>query len=524
VDPIRSPLPRVDVPPVDLPTFLLAHPPEWADRPAYVDGPSGRALSFAALAATAHRLAAGLAARGFGRGDVLAVLAPNLPEWPAVMLGAQLAGGAVTPVNPLCTVGEVAAQLRASRARTVVTVERFAGLAAAAGAAEVVVLGGPGGGAPPGAVGVAELVAAGAPAPRVRLDPAADVAVLPFSSGTTGLPKGVRLTHANLVANACQAGPLLALTPADVVLGTLPFFHAGGLSATICLALRAGATVVTVPRFDLEQCLRLVEAHRVTVLPAAPPIVRALARDPAVDRFDLSSLELVISGSAPLPAELEAECAARLGRPVLQVYGLTETGPVLSVCRRDGTGHTPGGVGTLVPGTEARLVDPVDGTDLAPGRTGELWVRGPQVMAGYLDDPAATAATVDARGWLRTGDLGTVTGSGEVFVTDRVKELIKVGGFAVAPAELEALLGTHPAVADVAVVGRPDPRSGERPVAHVVARGALEPDELVEWAARRSAGYKRLAEVVLVEAIPRSPAGKVLRRLLRGGAPAAAGG
>jgi acyl-CoA synthetase (AMP-forming)/AMP-acid ligase II len=242
--------------------------------------------------------------------------------------------------------------------------------------------------------------------------------------------------------------------------------------------------------------------------------VLGLARHPAVDRYDLSSLEFVISGSAPLSAELESECAARLGRPVLQVYGLTETAPIVALSRREGA-RTPGSVGVLVPNIEARLVDPATGTDVAAGETGELWVRGPQVMAGYLANPEATAATIDPDGWLRTGDLGTVTADGEVFVVDRVKELIKVSGFQVPPAELEALLATHPAVADVAVVGRPDEHAGERPVAFVVARGELNPGTVIEWAAARTAGYKRLADVVIVAEIPRSPAGKILRRVLR---------
>ncbi|HXV93979.1 MAG TPA: AMP-binding protein, partial [Pseudonocardia sp.] len=452
------------------------------------------------------------ASRGFGRGDVLAILAPNLPEWPVAMLGAQLAGGAVTPVNPLWTIDEIGHQLRDSGARAVLTVGPFAEAArAAAGTAEVIVLGE----APPGTVPFAALTTTGAPVPEVAVDPATDVAMLPYSSGTTGLPKGVRLTHRNLVANVCQTWPLLAPTTRDVIVGVLPFFHAAGFCSSICLPLRAGAAVVTQPRFDLEACLALVERHRATILPAAPPVVLALARHPVVDRYDLSSLELVVSGSAPLSAELETECAARLGRPVLQVYGLTETSPVVSVSRRDGRGHTPGGVGTLVPGTEARLVDPVTGADLAAGETGELWVRGPQVMAGYLANPEATAATIDGDGWLHTGDLSTVTPAGEVFVLDRVKELIKVKGFQVAPAELEALLGTHPAVADVGVAGRPDDEAGERPVAFVVPRGELDPAALVAWAAERTAGYKRLAEVVVVEAVPRSPAGKILRRVLR---------
>lgn len=514
--PITGPLPTVDVPAVDLPTFLLEHSAALGDKPAFVDGPTGRTVTFGALGPMARRFAAGLAARGFGRGDVLAVLAPNLPEWPVAMLGTQLAGGAVTPVNPLWTVDEVARQLRDSTARAVVTVGPFAATALAAagdGGPDVIVIGD----APAGCTPFAALMAGDADVPEVRIDPAVDVAMLPYSSGTTGEAKGVRLTHANLVANVCQTWPVLAPTADDVMLGALPFFHAAGFCSSICLTVRAGATVVTVPRFELEPSLALIEQHRATVLPAAPPIVLGLARHPAVDRYDLTSLDFVICGSAPLSAELEAECSARLGRPVLQVYGLTETSPIVSISARDGSGHSPGGVGTLVPGTEARLVDPETGADLPAGDTGEIWVRGPQVMAGYLNDPKATADTVDPDGWLRTGDLGTVTTTGEVFVIDRIKELIKVSGFQVPPAELEALLTTHPAVADAAVFGRPDLHSGERPVAHVVARGALEPDELIAWAGERTAGYKRLAEVVLVDSVPRSPAGKILRRLLSEG-------
>ncbi len=516
---IPSPLPSVAIPDVDLPTFLLEHAEARGDRPAYLDGPTGRVVRFDAIGPMARRFAGALVGRGFGHGDVLAILAPNLPEWPVAMLGAQLAGGAVTPINPLWTTEEIGFQLRDSGAREIFTIAPFAdrALAAAGGAADVIVLGE----APEGTSSFLDLMTRYGPAPDVRIDPATDLAMLPYSSGTTGLPKGVRLTHRNIVANVCQTEAVLPMRADDVMLGVLPFFHAAGFCSSICLTLHAGATVVTLPRFDLEAALALVEEHRVTLLPAAPPLVLGLARHPAVDRFDLSSLELVICGSAPLSAELEVECARRLGRPVLQVYGLTETSPIVAISRRETGRKTPGSVGTLVPNTEVRLVDPVSGADLPAGSTGELWVRGPQVMAGYLGNPAATAATIDDDGWLHTGDLGTVQADGEVFVVDRVKELIKVSGFQVPPAELEALLVTHPGVADAGVVGRPDERTGERPVAFVVPRGDLDPDALIEWAAQRSAGYKRLADVVVVDAVPRSPAGKILRRVLREGLTAA---
>lgn len=510
--PIVSPEPAVTVPDVDLPTFLLEGTAAHGGRPAYIDGPSGRAIPFDAIGPMAGRFAAGLAARGFGHGDVLAILAPNLPEWPVAMLGAQLAGGAITPINPLWTVEEIAHQVRDSGAWAILTVGPFLDKArAAARGAEVIVLGE----ATQGTVAFGTLLAGDRPVPQVRIDPATDVAMLPYSSGTTGPAKGVRLTHRNLVANVCQTWPLLGPSPTDVMVGVLPFFHAAGFCSSICMTLRGGATVVTVPRFELETCLQIIERHRATILPAVPPMVLGLARHPAVDRYDLSSLEFVICGSAPLPAELETACAARLGRPVLQVYGLTETGPVVSISRRDGRGRSPGGVGTLVPGTEVRILDPVTGRDRTAGATGELLVRGPQVMAGYLANPAATAATIDGDGWLHTGDLGTVTAAGEVFVVDRIKELIKVKGFQVPPAELEALLLEHPAVVDAAVVPRPDDEAGEVPVAFVVVRGEFDADDVLASVARRVATYKRIVALTVVEEIPRSPAGKVLRRVLR---------
>ncbi|GEL19090.1 AMP-binding protein [Pseudonocardia asaccharolytica] len=498
------------IPELDLPTFLLAGSARHGGRPAFVDGRTGRAVRYDELAPAAGRIAAGLAARGFRKGDVLAVLAPNVPEWPLALLGALTAGGAVNGINPLWTTGEIAAQLTDSGARFVLTVPPFLDRAReAAGDARIVLAGGEA----PGTIPFAALLAETAPLRPVAISPA-DTALLPYSSGTTGLPKGVRLTHRNIVANVLQGEAWTAATPHDVVLAALPYFHAAGSFSGIFLALHGGATVVTQPRFDLEECLALIQEHRGTILPAAPPIVLALARHPAVDRYDLSSLELVVSGSAPLPAAVQRDCAARLGRRVVQAYGMTETSTLIAMGRRDPAApHADGSVGEPVPGTEIRLVDPHSGAEAA--EVGELWVRGPQVMAGYLRDEAATAEMIDADGWLRTGDLATLSATGEIVILDRVKELIKVGGFQVPPAELEALLVTHPAVADAAVLGRPDPDRGEVPVAFVAPRGELDPDAVAAFVAERVAGYKRIAEVRIVDVVPRSPAGKILRRALR---------
>jgi acyl-CoA synthetase (AMP-forming)/AMP-acid ligase II len=331
------------------------------------------------------------------------------------------------------------------------------------------------------------------------------VALLPYSSGTTGLPKPVMLTHGNLVTAVRQLQRRLRTTERDTLLAVAPFFHVMGFAITLALPLASGATVVTMARFDLERLLGLIQRHRVTVLVIPPPVMAALARHPMVDAHDLSSVQLVASGGAPLGADLQRAVAARLpGAVVGQGWGMTETTVGVAVTDRD-RGSLPGSVGRLLPNTELRVVDPAGGRDLGAGELGELRVRGPQVMAGYRDRPADTAAILDGVGWLRTGDLGRVDRDGNVFVVDRLKELIKVSAYQVAPAELEALLLGHPLVADAAVIGRPDPDHGEVPVAVVVPRGQLDGDDLMAWVAERVAPYKRVRVVRLVDAIPRTP-------------------
>jgi 4-coumarate--CoA ligase len=359
-----------------------------------------------------------------------------------------------------------------------------------------------------------ELLAAD-PIEQVPVDPANDVVVLPYSSGTTGLPKGVMLTHRNLVANCLQTEPCIHSTDHEVALAFLPFFHIYGMQVLMNLALSTGATVVTMPRFDLEQSLELTQRHRITRFYAVPPVVLALAKHPLVDQYDLSSLIQIFSGAAPLGAELAAEAAKRVGCEVVQGYGMTELSPV-SHCTVEGD-FRPGTSGVTVGSTEIRLVDPETGEDRDVGEGGELWVRGPQVMKGYLNNEAATRDTIDADGWLHTGDIAVLDEHDHVSIVDRVKELIKYKGFQVPPAELEALIVAHPKVADVAVIGIPDEEAGELPKAFVVPQpGAdLTVEELQAHVAEHVAGYKKIRLVEFVDEIPKSPSGKILRRFLR---------
>ena len=511
----RSPMPDVAIPDSTITAHVLRHAAELADRPALIDGPSGRTYTFAQLSDAIHRFAGGLAARGFGKGDVLALIAPNIPEYAIVFHGVAVAGGTVTTVNPTYGAEEVRFQLNDAGATMLVTIGMFAETAAAAiegtAVSEVMTLDGA-----EGTANALELLAAD-PIEQVPVDPASDVVTLPYSSGTTGLPKGVMLTHRNLVANAVQTEPCIDSSDHEVVLAFLPFFHIYGMQVLMNLALSTGATVVTMPRFDLEQSLELTQRHRVTRFYAVPPVVLALAKHPLVDDYDFSSVIQVFSGAAPLGAELAAEASKRVGCEVVQGYGMTELSPV-SHCTVQGD-FRPGTSGVTVANTEIRLVDTESGEDQDVGGEGELLVRGPQVMKGYLNNESATRNTIDDDGWLHTGDGAVLDEHGHVSIVDRVKELIKYKGFQVPPAELEALLVAHPKVADVAVIGIPDDEAGEIPKAYVVAQPGetATTEELQSYLGEHVASYKQVRLVEFVDEIPKSASGKILRRVLRDG-------
>jgi acyl-CoA synthetase (AMP-forming)/AMP-acid ligase II/pimeloyl-ACP methyl ester carboxylesterase len=509
---IRSPQADVELADTTLPDYVLGRADEWGDKVALVDGDTNRRISYRELADASRRVAAALAARGVAKGDVLALVSPNCPEFVFAYYGALSLGVVITTINPLTTAHDMARQLEHSNARWLVTTpqlldEKGRDVAAASGVQETFVFG-----EAEGATPFASLLEDGHPAPSVEVGPD-DVALLPYSSGTTGLPKGVVLTHRNLVASLCQTAAVHQTGADDVVIAALPLFHIFGLQVSLNLALSHGATVVVMHRFELEGFLRLVQDHRVTRAELVPPIVLLLAKQPVVDQFDVSSLEVIAVGAAPLGEDLARACAERLGCRVKQCYGMTEFGGATHMAPDQGR-DDPESIGPALPGIECRVVDAATGFDAQPGEPGELLVRARGTMLGYLNNPKATAETIDPDGWLRTGDLVTVDSDGWFRVVDRLKELIKYKGNQVAPAELESVLLTHPAVADVAVIASPDDDAGEVPMAFVVLRSPASADELMRYTADRVAPYKKVRRLEFIDQIPKSPSGKILRRTL----------
>ncbi len=508
-----SPFANIEIPLQPLHDILLERVDQWPDKPALIDGPSGRTLTYAQLRGAVRAVAGGLAARGFSKGDIFAIFSPNVPEYAVAFHGVSMAGGAVTTMNPLYTAEEVHRQLSDSGAKFLLTIPQFlesASEGAKGTSVEEIFVFGEAEGATP----FTALLGGGDP-PAIEFDPHEDLVALPYSSGTTGMPKGVMLTHFNLVANLSQIDAVEGIDSESVLIGILPFYHIYGMTVIMNAALRSGATIVTMPRFDLEQFLGLIQKHRVTTGYLVPPIVLALAKHPAVDQFDISSLHDVMSGAAPLPESVATGAAARNNIHVRQGYGLTETSPVT---------HTNPisrelritSVGTSLPNTEWRIVDIETGQDAAEGELGEVCVRGPQVMKGYLNNEEATRNMIDTDGWLHTGDIGKADADGYLYVVDRLKELIKYKGFPIAPAELEAAVQSHPAVADAAVIPSPDEEAGEVPKAFVVLRPGAQatPDDIMAHVAQHVAPHKKVRRVEFVDAIPKVPSGKILRRQL----------
>ena len=483
-----------------------------ADLPVLVDGPTGKTLTGAELKERIRRFAGGLAEAGFA-GETVAIMSTNHVDYPVVFHGTAFAGGTISTANPTYTAKELNYQLTDSGATLLVTHPAFIETAKEAVKGtkirQIITLG-----EAEGATPIEDFL--GAPhRAQTPVDLDDHIVVLPYSSGTTGLPKGVMLTHRNLVMNVDQSLGAIDIQPGEWTVAFLPFFHIYGQTVLMNVYLARGAGGVTMPRFDLEQFLKLVQEYKTPRIWAVPPVAIALAKHPMVDQFDLSAVTEVFSAAAPADETLMNAIKARIGAKGVQAYGMTELSPISHIAPAENA--KPGAVGVAVPNTECRIVDPETGKDCGANEEGELWIRGPQVMKGYLNKPEATAETIVEGGWLRTGDLGLIDDDGELWIKDRLKELIKYKGFQVAPAEVEAALLELPTVLDCAVLGKRDDEAGELPVAFVVRAPGTEAsaDDIRAALEGRLVSYKIPAEVTFIDAIPKTASGKILRRQLR---------
>jgi acyl-CoA synthetase (AMP-forming)/AMP-acid ligase II len=519
-----SPYPDEDIPAVSVYDFLFSEvDADDLPRVALVDGSSGAQTTYQQLISQINGVAGAIAARGIAVGDVVALHCPNIPAFVSVFHGILRAGVSCTPVNALYNADEITTQLRDSGAKMLFTISALLPQAEAAGrdtgldAAHIIVLDGA-----EGHPSLKDLLMEQATPPQVSFDPKTHIAVLPYSSGTTGVPKGVMLSHTNLVANVVQVKPVLDVERDDVVLALLPFSHIYGMTVLLNIALKQRARLVTMPRFDLAEFLRIIQDEKCTYLFIAPPIAVALAKHPLVDQYDLSSVRAILSGAAPMDGALAEAVAARLNTRIRQGYGMTEMSPVSHVLPAEKGDISLGSVGFPISNVECKLIDVQTGEEITAvqgmSEPGELWVRGPNVMLGYLGREDATRETLDADGFLHTGDIATVDEKGAFYIVDRLKELIKYKGHQVAPAELEALLLTHPEITDAAVIGALDDDGQEIPKAFVVKLpdSALDEAGVMDFVAGNVAAHKKVRQVAFIDVVPKSSSGKILRKDLKG--------
>jgi long-chain acyl-CoA synthetase len=479
-------------------------------------------VTFRELEALTNRFARALARLGVRQGDRVCLLTTNCPEYVVAFYAIARLGAVVSPMNPSYREREIEYQLNDTEAVAVVASTDLTPLVDAVRprtpALQHVVAVGPG---EPRGAGVHRFAALIARESAAAPDPVAigddDLVALPYSSGTTGLPKGVMLTHRNLVVNNVQFIATIRLRDSDRLMIFLPFYHIYG-AMLMGAAAHVGATSVLMERFEPAACLELVQRHRVTAFFAVPPVMVMLANWPDLARYDLSSLRFTMVGAAPVAPEVSRRFRELTGAPVLQGYGMTEASPITHLNPvHDETLIALDSAGLPVHDTEQRVVDVETGERvLGPGEVGEICIRGPQIMRGYWKSPDATAAAI-RDGWYHSGDIGFIDEHGYVVIQDRKKEMIKYKGLGLAPAEIESLLLEHPAIADAAVIGKPDPEAGEIPKAFVVCKPGqvLTAEDVKGFVKGRLANYKVPGEVEFLDAIPKTASGKILRRVLK---------
>ncbi|WZY93324.1 4-coumarate--CoA ligase 1 [Brassica rapa] len=522
----RSKLPDIYIPNhLPLHDYIFQNISEFASKPCLINGPTGHVYTYSDVHVASRRIAAGFQKLGVNQNDVVMILLSNCPEFVLSFLAASFRGATATAANPFFTPAEIAKQAKASNSKLIVTESRYVdkikdlqndGVIIVCTDEELSPI-------PEGCLRFTELTQS-TEMETVEIS-SDDVVALPYSSGTTGLPKGVMLTHKGLVTSVAQQvdgdNPNLYFHSDDVILCVLPLFHIYALNSIMLCGLRVGASILIMPKFEINLLLELIQRCKVTVAPMVPPIVLAMAKSPETEKYDLSSIRVVKSGAAPLGKELEDAVSAKFPNAKLgQGYGMTEAGPVLAMSLGFAKEPFPvksGACGTVVRNAEMKIIDPDTGDSLSKNKPGEICIRGHQIMKGYLNNPAATAETIDKDGWLHTGDIGLIDDDDELFIVDRLKELIKYKGFQVAPAELEALLIGHQDITDVAVVAMKEEAAGEVPVAFVVKSkdSELSEDDVKQFVAKQVVFYKRINKVFFVESIPKAPSGKILRKDLR---------